>query len=309
MHLETVRHEGPGRLGKLFFEDAVFQTPSLLWSSAAGSVPGSFLTLTDKAQEGRKGQIISYGTVLAEPKIHGFGILPSHPSGYDVAEDIAEYAVGKTMEFASAYPGYGAVIEGGKHVALRKRCAENFRDRPLLKIADSDRLIENQRKLVETVIAIKESANPNTALYMPDVPPHFFPLLSYMGVDLFDLTSPILGTYENRFYTLTGVQGLDAMRELPCPCSPCRDAQPENLTRTALLSHNISTAVASVKEIREAFRMGRMRNLVEEKASTDAVLMGALRILDREASEFLEKYTPLHMPSANLGFKNTGRRR
>lgn len=305
MHLETVRHEGPGRLGKLFFDDMTFYTPSLLWSAAAGPAPDSFLTLTDKTQESGRGKIISYGTVFTEPKIHDFGILPSYPSGYDVPEEIAEHAVIKTIEFASQYPGHAAVVEGGKHVALRKRCAENFKDRPLLMIADSDKLIKNQRRLVETVVAIRESISPNTALYMPGVPPHFFPLLSYMGVDFFDLTRPILGTYEKKYYSLTGVQRLDAMKELPCPCISCRDSLPEDLDSTALLNHNISIATAAVKAIREGFRIGSMRNLVEERVSADVVLTGALRILDREATSFLEKYTPLYLPSGDRTFKKT----
>src|SRR3990172_571072 len=183
MHLEIVKHDGPARLGRLHFDDVTILTPSIFWSNAAGPATPIYLELSTSAREQKP--VTDYGTIFSQEKIDRFGIMPSFPSGFDVPREIAGEAVIETLKVAARHPRFGAVVEGGRYIELRRQCAEGLKDRPLLKIAGSDKLLKNHRRLVEVVTTIREIASPNTALYMPDAPPHLYPILAYMGVDMF----------------------------------------------------------------------------------------------------------------------------
>jgi 7-cyano-7-deazaguanine tRNA-ribosyltransferase len=294
MHLEIVRHDGPGRLGKLHFKGKVYSTPSLLWNEVAGVALPIYLRIAPVGTKSKEYSLVSYGTISSGERVDKFGILPSHPLGYNVPRKLAEEAVERTLDFAAKHPDFGAVVEGGKYADLRNKCAEGLGNRPILKIADSDRLIKNHRVLVEVVTQTREITSPNTALYMSNIPPHLFSILVYMGVDLFDLTMPVLGSHEDLYFTPRGFLSVRMLKEFPCPCDVCSNSTPHEIIFDELLRHNINVTVASIREVREAMRAGKLRNLVEERAACDINAMGALRILDLEKPEFLEQYTPLY---------------
>ncbi|MEE9593858.1 MAG: tRNA-guanine transglycosylase, partial [Candidatus Hydrothermarchaeales archaeon] len=193
------------------------------------------------------------------------------------------------------YPEYAAVVQGSRYVDLRKECAEAFKDRPLLAIADSMELIGNPRMLVEIVTTIRDVISPNSALYIPFAPPHMFCLLVYMGVDLFDTGDAILNAKKGIISTQRGHLHLKKIEELPCTCNICSDKRPEDLLKdqTAILGHNFNITLSAVKEIRVAIKNNEYRELVEEKAAVSPQTMAMLRLLDKEKQGFLERYTPI----------------
>ncbi len=189
----------------------------------------------------------------------------------------------------------GAVIHGSKYPGLRKEAANALKDRPILVIADGAKLIRNPRLAVEIITGIRETVSPNTALYLPSAPPKMFYILSYMGIDLFDVSGCIMEACDNRIVTSRGSFHLDEIREIPCTCGVCRDKDPDDLAGDfhGIACHNFYTAFRIIKEIREAIRGGALRNLVEETSSCSVRSMSMLRILDREKQDFLERYTPI----------------
>ena len=163
----------------------------------------------------------------------------------------------------------------------------------MLAIANGAKLIKNSRLLVEIATRARETISPNSALYFPFAPPHFFYLLAYMGVDLFDSADCILKAREKKFATTRGFLRLQSLKELPCSCKICENKIPSELSFSDILTHNINSTKQILKEIREAIRSYTLREVVEEKAACDATAMAALRLLDREKQDFLEKYTAL----------------
>lgn len=293
MHLEILRHDGPARLGKLHFNNRVYQTPSLLWNIAAGTALEGYLEISPPSDETAEGALISYGTIFSEPEIDGFGILPSFPSGFDTPIEIAKEAAAETIRYSKQYLDHGVVLEGGRYVEIRTEGAEQFKERPIIKIADADRLIRNHRKLVSVITGVREASSPNTALYMSGVPPHLYAILAYMGIDLFDLKQAVLGAHENIYLSWRGGLEFEHLVELPCPCEVCASQRPQDFGFEGLLKHNILFTTSAIREVREAIRAGVLRELVEERAANDINAMGALRILDVDRQDFLEKYTPV----------------
>jgi queuine/archaeosine tRNA-ribosyltransferase len=291
MHLEILRHDGPARLGKLHFNDRVYQSPSLLWNRAAGAVPEGYLEISPP-DGGTDSSLISYGTIFSQPEVTGIGFLPSFPSGFDTPIEIAREATAETIRYSEQFPGHGVVLEGGRYVELRMEGAEQFKERPIIKIADSERLIKNHRKLVSVLTGVRDTISPNTALYMAGVSPHLFSILVYMGVDLFDLKKAVLGAHEKIYLTWRGGLAFESLVELPCPCEVCTSKTPQDFEFHSLLKHNIFFTITAIREVREAIRSGVLRELVEERAASDINAMGALRILDSDRQDFLERYTP-----------------
>ncbi|MBI5254152.1 MAG: tRNA-guanine transglycosylase [Euryarchaeota archaeon] len=302
--IEIIRHCGPARLGRLHYNDSKIQTPNFFLNLIKGTDINHDIYLAASDFKTKKKPIVydcgSFferrkfaSQIFRRSKIEK--ILPDEHVGFNVPRSTAEAAVERTVEFAKKYPGQGAVIQGSKYIDLREKCARELEDRPLLLIANGAKLIKNPRLLVEIVTRVRELTSPNSTLYFPFAPPHFFYLLAYMGVDLFDSADCILKAREKKFATTRGFLSLQSLKELPCSCKICENKIPSELGFGDILMHNVNIAKQVVKEIREAIRGNGLRELAEEKASCCAASMAALRLLDREKQDFLERYTAVSL--------------
>jgi queuine/archaeosine tRNA-ribosyltransferase len=303
MILEILKHDGPSRLGILHFNDDKINTPNFFSILTKGStIEHDIYLARHDIKTARKPIVLDYGSLTCLKICRAnflrlkFGILPDEHVGFYVPRKIAELAVKNTIEFAGYYKDFGAVIQGSRYADLREECARRLSKHPFLTIADGNKLIKNPRLLVEVLTRVREVISPNSALYFPFAPSHMFYILAYMGVDLFDSADAILKAGENKITTTRGFSDLNNLEELSCPCEVCRGSrEPGNLIGDfkGILKHNFYTLTQAVKEIREAIRKNEFRNLVEEKAACDVTSMTALRLLDREKQDFLERYTPV----------------
>ena len=294
MHLEIRKHDGTSRLGWLHYDGSKIKTPNFFSVLTKNRTLKHDIYLSSCDNKDKPTPtMLDYGSLLIEKEIMGFGILPRMDVGFDVPWGIAEDAVLKTVELAKGYSDFGAVIVGSKYKDLRLECAEKLKDHPLLAISNGDKLVKNPRLMVEVVTAIREIASPNTALYFQAAPPHMFYLLSYMGVDLYDSIDCVAKAWEKKMITSRGDLFLEKIDELPCSCEICKESTPDVLCQDVnkLVQHNFNTTLRIIKEIRVAMRRNELRNLVEEKASSNVNSMVALRLLDREKEDFLERYT------------------
>ena len=58
--------------------------------------------------------------------------------------------------------------------------------------------------------------------------------------------------------------------------------------------YNKRTIEFTIKEVQEHIKNGTLRNLVEERACSSPEAMTALRILDKDYKDFINKYTQLY---------------
>jgi archaeosine synthase len=293
IYLEILKHSGPGRLGKVHLGEKEIITPNFLHFP---SYPGKHdIYLAGSNSRTKKKPVIYDHGFFEKRKIRKFGILPDFPVGFDIPLAIAEEAAEETLKIARQYPDHGAVITGAKFPELIARCAEELKDRPLLVIANGQRLATKPRLLAEIVPRIREIASPNTALYFPFAPPVLFPVMAYMGVDFFDSAEAVLRAEKRDFLTPRGFKGMGEIGRATCYCRACRGRPAKEVIENskALLEHNLNFIRGAVSEIREAMTEDRLRELVEEKSGYDARAMALLRILDHEKSDYLERYTPI----------------
>jgi predicted RNA-binding protein len=218
------------------------------------------------------------------PSSNNLEILMDEPMPYDVPVELAKWSVNRTIEFAKNSDVEGmAVIHGGKYVDLRVKCAQELDDLGFTTflIANSEELLRNPRDLIKIIVNIRKTVNPNAALYFPFADPNFIPLLSYMGVDFFGEFTAEYYAYLNIMLTPNAKYDLEKYQIL-------------DLSPNGLKEYNKNSMDFVVREVRENIKNGTLRNLVEERCCTSPGAMSALRLLDRDYSEFLDNFTPLY---------------
>lgn len=238
------QHDGPARLGK--YEELI--TPALL-----------------KSEE-------------------NLFIVKDEPMPFDVPKELAEWSVKRTIQNAAKSEEKGiAVIHGSKYVDLRVKCAlklDEFGFTTLL-IANSEMLLKNPRDLVDIIVKIRETINPNIALYFPFTDVNFIPILAYMGIDFFGEFTADYYAQLNVILTPTAKYNLEEYKIY-------------DLNFDELKNYNRNSMDFVVREVSENIKNGTLRNLVEERCCTSPEAMSTLRILDKKYADFLEKYTSLY---------------
>lgn len=242
--LEIKLHDGPARLGKY----GELETPTVLTS------------------------------------IDAYGIINDEPMPFDVPMALARWSVNRTVENARKKNEKSfVVIHGSKYLDLRIECSRKLEELGYTNflIANTEELLKRPRDLVNIMVAIRETINPNAALYFPFAEPVFIPLLAYMGIDLF-------GCFVSDFYAhlntmLTSTTQYDL-----------KQYQLSDFNFKELAEHNKRILEFLMREVRENIKNGTLRNLVEQRCCASPEAMSALRILDRNHSKFLEKFTPLY---------------
>ncbi|OPX59968.1 MAG: Archaeosine synthase [Methanobacterium sp. PtaB.Bin024] len=209
-------------------------------------------------------------------------MVDDEPMPYDVPRELAEWSVQNTLKKAENGKGL-AVIHGSKYVNLRLECANTLEEMGyrLFLVANSEELLKRPRDLLKIIINLRKNMNPNSALFFPFAELNFIPLLVYLGVDLFNQTTA-------DFYARLGVmmtpQGNYDLKEYPV----------YDLNFEELKEYNRNSLDFVLREVRAHIKNGTLRNLVEERCCSSPEAMSALRILDRDYSDFLDKYTPLY---------------
>lgn len=212
-------------------------------------------------------------------------ILEDEPMPYDVPRELAEWAVESTLKKARENEDKSkvAVIQGSKYLDLRLNCAselENMGYRIFL-VANTEKLLKKPRDLIETIVNLRDTLNPNSAIYFPFVELNFVPLLAYMGVDMFSEAAGDL------YSKLEVIVTPDHNYELG-------KYHLYEMNSEEIREYNQKSLDFVLREVREHIKNGTLRNLVEMRSGSTPEVMSALRILDLEYQEWVESYTSLH---------------
>lgn len=199
---------------------------------------------------------------------------------YKIQREIAEEYMEKTIELAKKEEDKSkiAVIQGAQYSDLRVKCAKELEKEgyTTLMLANSDELQRNPQDLLEIIISIRENIKPTTALYFPFATTQIIPILSYIGIDIFDNSRAIYEAKNNNLMTSTNIYPSDY-----------------NITDN-LEEENMKQLEFTIKEVRENMKNKTLRNLTEQRATTHPELMTLHRILDKKHMEYLLKYTQIY---------------
>lgn len=140
-------------------------------------------------------------------------------------------------------------------------------------------LLERPRQLVDLVIRLRQTAGPGRILYAPQCPPEAWPLLVYLGVDLFDGLEPYMASTGGQLIQWTGrYQG--------------------ELGNT--IEANLTHSLERMDELRRNLREGRFREFVEASCLPHPEMVAALRLADTEHYQAFASQVP-RVNGKNLG--------
>ncbi len=122
-------------------------------------------------------------------------------------------------------------------------------------------------KLVDVIVPVVSARPPERVVHAFGAGhPLSFPLLVFLGVDLFDSAMYVLAARDKRYLTPFGtfrLEELYSMRDFPCDCPACSSLTPRELQDLSeaekirfLARHNLYAAVNMVKEMREKIFYG-----------------------------------------------------
>jgi archaeosine synthase len=266
-YFETVRRDGPARMGKLLSERQI-GTPALISKDdyvSAGSV-FSYKTIQDA---------IAAGETFKDLKL--LAILPYVPSAL-------------RSEPALELPPQE--LTGPKGVMVHPFSAKRPEKADVYVLGNASSL-KNPRDLVAAVVGVRDAIAPDTALYAPALAtPANLALLVYLGIDMLDSTRMTADGLLGRYHTRDGVWKAEELAELPCLCENCRKMATDGRTKELLVAHNRQKLEEEVLAVREAVRSERIREYVERQVRVTPEQTTALRLLDAE-HQYLEKRTPI----------------
>nr|WP_241776240.1 archaeosine tRNA-ribosyltransferase [Methanosphaera sp. WGK6] len=172
-----------------------------------------------------------------------------------------------------------AVIQGAQYTDLRIECAQKLEQLgyTTLMFANTDELQRNPQDLLSIIIQTRENINPNTTLYFPFATTQILPILTYLGIDLFDTSRAIYEAKNNNIMTNTNIYPQEKY----------------NITDN-IEQENIKQLKFTIKEIQENIKNKTLRNLTEQKAATNPEIMSLHRLLDKHYQNYLQKYTQLY---------------
>ena len=213
-----------------------------------------------------------------------FSIADDESSAYDVEKEIAQWSVNQTIEKAKLVEDKEiAVIQGSKYIDLRIKCLKELEELGYngFIIANADDLLLHPRDLVDLIVALRQNMKSSSYLIFPFAEAQFIPLLAYMGVDAF---FDDIGEYYSYINVLM---------------SPTKNYDLEtynlyDMSREELEAYNKNTIDFVLREVREHMKNSSLRNLVEERSATSPQYASALRILDKNYSEYLLEYTQVY---------------
>ncbi len=208
-------------------------------------------------------------------------IIENIATPYKIQKEIAEENLEETLKLAEKNENKNdiAVIQGSQYTDLRVKCAKELVDMgySTLMFANTDDLQRNPQDLLNIIIETRENINPSTALYFPFATTQIIPILTYIGIDIFDNTRAIYEAKNNNLMTNTNIYPKEKYEIT------------DNLEE-----ENMNQLKITIKETQENIKNKTLRNLTEQRATTSPDLMSLHRILDKEYMDYILKYTPLY---------------
>ena len=232
---------------------------------------------------GRYGKLGDYETPLIINK-DDFVIAEDESSAYDVEKEVAEWSVNQTIEKAKKVEDKEiAVIQGSKYIDLRIKCLKELEKLGYngFIIANADDLLLHPRDLVDLIVALRQNMKSSSYLIFPFAEAQFIPLLAYMGVDAFFDDIGEYYSYINVLMSPTKNYDLETYKVY-------------EMNQKELEEYNKNTIDFVLREVREHMKNSSLRNLVEERSATSPQYASALRILDKNYSEYLLEYTQVY---------------
>jgi len=267
------KRDGPSRFGEISIDNKTIFTPNLLFINTNRFKAPNFadIILTKDKNIQKKPSFIISKTFIY-PK--------------DLSEELHLSLDKKINEKFFIIPGNTNVIDN----LIKNNPAMIFI------VGNANQLFQQPKNFLDFIVNLREKIGYEKLIYTPFIgEPSSFALLSYIGIDFFDIYSAIITARNDTLLFSNGRYNKNNLFELPCNCPICSKykGKPANMNFHNILYHNYYTMISEIKKVRNAIINGNLRNLVENRVKANPNLIAIFRNLDKDYYDFLERRTPI----------------
>ena len=139
--------------------------------------------------------------------------------------------------------------------------------------------LERPREMVKRLLTFRRKAGPDRLVYAPGAPLESWPLLVYLGVDLFDGVGPLSAALRRELILPPGHFPVTRSRDLEGLCS-CRGCSMDGSLEERVRGHDLALALETTTRLRRVLEGGPFRELVEAACPPYPAYVAALRLAD-----------------------------
>lgn len=288
MSFEVTDRDGLARTGVWSLSKSV-KTPNILFinTERVKAFSDAEILLVDKAIDDDRPKILNSGSPFLKREILGefdvffppFLLYPhSCKELHKFAQNYNREITKNVVLVQGDYKGFGSIVK----------------DSELYILGNAYSLFLNPREFVNTVIALRKNVGQGL-IYAPALGmPNNIAILVYLGIDLFDSLPLIINARLGNFLSIDGKWSVKEMSEIPCSCSVCSELDSASeFNFENLLMHNYIVTFNELRNIRNAIKDERLREIVESRIRSEPLLVSMLRILDFEHYKFQEMFAPI----------------
>ncbi|MFO8018498.1 MAG: DUF5591 domain-containing protein [Promethearchaeia archaeon] len=172
----------------------------------------------------------------------------------------------------------------------------------LVRIEDLFNKLRKFRSVIASIVTLKNKVD-NNIIFLANgrILPEFYPLLIYLGIDLFDTSYLSYISSKNKYLTTETAYYFDQLEYLPCACRICRDylinikeGKIEKKNKILFLYlHNLIFTKFHIQKIKQKLKKEDFRNYLEKTTFHNLNAISLLKILDKDYSGRIEKETPI----------------
>jgi tRNA-archaeosine synthase len=288
-YFEVQQRDGAARIGKLLLKETI-QTPFILDTRSLSSpdsliIDGGSLWKYSDLKESKE----YFQEIRQAAGEDVLIILPHQDLTPDAPQDL-------TLKLAERSEIETTGATGSIYIAGQKRIKQT----DLYVMEGAGCFENNARRILTTLIEMKNEIAPDTAVYAPNIcTPENLAMLVYLGIDIFDNTKAIVAAHNDIYLTTAGQFYLDSLAELPCRCSACSSTDAKGLmemdkkSRASIMEkHNINSMEAEAALVREKIRLGMLREYIEGQCRVRPWLTALMRLMDAEYN-YMESKSPI----------------
>jgi archaeosine synthase len=286
MDFRVTNRDGPARIGQLTINKNVVTTPTILFlhTSRLPAPPQAEILLTTPEGKTKKPAVRTNPSLFSTGRKTGKNASLFYPK--DVPAELHETTLtyNKNKEY---------VLIPANRELIPNVIKNN--DADLAIVTNAAQLFSQQSLFVDFITTLREHLGYQKLLYLPCIgDPNSIALLTYMGIDLFDSFPALMAARNQTLLFSTGTYKKTDLHELPCTCPICTTINDAStMSFTQILNHNYTALTTEIKKVRNAIRLGALRELVETRIRTSPHLSSLLKILDRTKYHYLEERTPI----------------
>ncbi|MFA5772364.1 MAG: archaeosine synthase subunit alpha [Thermoplasmata archaeon] len=293
---ETISRDCIARVGKWTIKDKSVTTPNMLFIDTERIKPieDADLLLSDHKTDSDKIQFIDNHSFWMQKE-------KNDAASKDFKQSITYPNICSSLQKESIeqykYDAELFFISQGNYELLADEIKRTKMKPDVYVLGNSMKLLNNPKEFVRTVLKLRELIGYQKLVYTPGLGlPNHLAVLTYCGVDLFDSVPLIINARKRNFLTENGPHNIEDLEEHMCRCPACSPVKNKPLEFSTILNHNYYAALNEISNIRNAIHNERLRELVENRATSDPKMMAILRAMDAFHYDFQETHSPIYRP-------------